>query len=175
MKKELICIVCEKKFYSTYKNKKCCDEVCKFKYYTLKYKEKRRSLGLLNNKKVCNYCGNEFFTDNKVINYCSDNCRKNFKIQYYTEKCNSGYFYEKFFKKGEGYLGLRFRVLKRDNFRCQYCGRNPRNDKDIILEIDHIIPRKLKGQNNINNLITSCLECNQGKGDVLLEQRKLTR
>jgi len=55
----------------------------------------------------------------------------------------------------------RFEIFKRDGFQCQYCGKAP---PGIILEIDHIIPKKLKGTDNINNLITSCFDCNRGKG-----------
>lgn len=48
---------------------------------------------------------------------------------------------------------IRFEVFKRDNFTCQYCGKNPPN---IVLEIDHINPISKNGDDNINNLITSC-------------------
>jgi hypothetical protein len=56
---------------------------------------------------------------------------------------------------------LRFEVFKRDNFTCQYCGKKA---PDVILNVDHIHPVKHGGDNKIVNLITSCLECNQGKG-----------
>lgn len=59
----------------------------------------------------------------------------------------------------------RFEVFKRDNFTCQYCGRMA---PDVILEIDHINPVKNGGNNNILNLITSCFDCNRGKGKRLL-------
>jgi hypothetical protein len=61
---------------------------------------------------------------------------------------------------------LRFEVFKRDSFTCQYCGRSA---PDVILEIDHIKPVSEGGNNGILNLITSCIECNRGKG-----KRKLT-
>lgn len=71
---------------------------------------------------------------------------------------------------------LRFEVFKRDNFTCQYCGRMA---PDVILEIDHINPVKNNGDNNILNLITSCRDCNRGKGakkitenDVLKRQQE---
>ncbi|NMA06481.1 MAG: HNH endonuclease [Ruminococcaceae bacterium] len=35
---------------------------------------------------------------------------------------------------------------------------------DVILEIDHISPVKDGGNDNILNLITSCFDCNRGKG-----------
>ena len=56
---------------------------------------------------------------------------------------------------------LRFEVFKRDNFTCQYCGRKT---PDVILEIDHIIPIAEGGDSDIQNLTTSCYECNRGKG-----------
>ncbi|NLJ38093.1 MAG: HNH endonuclease [Candidatus Atribacteria bacterium] len=55
----------------------------------------------------------------------------------------------------------RFEVFKRDNFKCQYCGRTP---PEVILEIDHIIPKSKGGADDIENLITSCRDCNRGKG-----------
>lgn len=60
----------------------------------------------------------------------------------------------------------RFEVFKRDSFRCQYCGRSA---PDVILEVDHIIPVAEGGKNDLMNLITSCRDCNRGKG-----KRKLT-
>lgn len=56
---------------------------------------------------------------------------------------------------------LRFEVFKRDAFTCQYCGRMA---PDVILEVDHINPVSNGGDNDIMNLITSCKDCNRGKG-----------
>lgn len=61
---------------------------------------------------------------------------------------------------------LRFEVFKRDSFTCQYCGRMA---PDVVLQVDHINPVKEGGDNSILNLITSCFDCNNGKG-----ARKLT-
>lgn len=59
----------------------------------------------------------------------------------------------------------RFDVFKRDGFGCQYCGRTP---PTVILHVDHIDPVKNGGRNNKDNLVTSCRECNLGKGARLL-------
>lgn len=59
----------------------------------------------------------------------------------------------------------RFEVFKRDKFTCQYCGRK---SPDVVLEIDHIKPVAEGGNNGIMNLITSCRDCNRGKGKTLL-------
>lgn len=72
-------------------------------------------------------------------------------------------------KQSNGRLTLRFTVLMRDEFRCQYCGRSPKTDADVILEVDHIIPRSNGGLDTITNLVTACRECNQGKKDILLK------
>lgn len=60
---------------------------------------------------------------------------------------------------------LRFDVFKRDAFICQYCGRHP---PEIILEVDHISPVSEGGKTEIDNLVTSCFDCNRGKGKVPL-------
>lgn len=59
----------------------------------------------------------------------------------------------------------RFEIFKRDEFTCQYCGRKT---PDAVLEIDHIIPVAEGGENDEKNLVTSCWECNRGKGAALL-------
>jgi hypothetical protein len=56
---------------------------------------------------------------------------------------------------------IRFEVFKRDKFTCQYCGRMA---PDVILEVDHIKPVAEGGNNGMLNLITSCRDCNRGKG-----------
>lgn len=55
----------------------------------------------------------------------------------------------------------RYEIFKRDNFTCQYCGQEA---PDIILEVDHIKPIAEDGSNDLTNLITSCRDCNRGKG-----------
>lgn len=59
----------------------------------------------------------------------------------------------------------RFEVFKRDRFTCQYCGRM---SPDVILEVDHIKPVVNGGTNKMINLITSCRDCNRGKGKTKL-------
>lgn len=56
---------------------------------------------------------------------------------------------------------IRFEVFKRDKFTCQYCGWMA---PDVILEVDHIKPVANGGNNDLLNLITSCRDCNRGKG-----------
>lgn len=59
----------------------------------------------------------------------------------------------------------RFDVFKRDSFVCQYCGEHP---PSVILHVDHIHPVAAGGGNDMDNLITACSACNQGKAANLL-------
>lgn len=67
---------------------------------------------------------------------------------------------------------LRFEVFKRDNFTCQYCGRMA---PDVVLEVDHINPVKNDGTNDILNLVTSCKDCNIGKGAKKLTENEMLK
>jgi hypothetical protein len=58
---------------------------------------------------------------------------------------------------------LRFQVLQRDAFRCQYCGRSARDG--AILHLDHVVPFSKGGPTSEDNLITACERCNLGKSD----------
>lgn len=59
----------------------------------------------------------------------------------------------------------RFEVFKRDSFTCQYCGAKA---PDVILEVDHITPVAEGGDDDLTNLVTSCFDCNRGKGKRVL-------
>lgn len=61
---------------------------------------------------------------------------------------------------------LRFIIMKRDNFKCQKCGRSPATDPTVILHVDHIKPYSKGGETVIENLETLCMVCNIGKGDL---------
>lgn len=63
---------------------------------------------------------------------------------------------------------IRFEVFKRDGFTCQYCGRMA---PDVVLEVDHINPVANGGENDIMNLVTSCQDCNRGKGKRKLSSK----
>lgn len=65
---------------------------------------------------------------------------------------------------------IRFEIFKRDSFKCCYCGRSA---PEILLEIDHINPVSKGGDNSILNLITSCFDCNRGKGAVELKDNTM--
>jgi len=55
---------------------------------------------------------------------------------------------------------LRYKVLKKSNFRCDLCGAT-KNDRP--LDVDHIIPRSRKGKTEESNLQVLCSKCNRSK------------
>jgi len=69
--------------------------------------------------------------------------------------------------KDPGFVSTRtrFRVLNKFKFTCQYCGRKA---PDVVLHVDHIIPRSLGGTAQEDNLTVACSECNLGKSNLLL-------
>jgi len=54
-------------------------------------------------------------------------------------------------------------LMRRDNYRCAYCGRRAET-------IDHVIPRSRGGQHAWENCVASCTVCNHRKADRLLEE-----
>ena len=57
----------------------------------------------------------------------------------------------------------RFKVLRRDNFTCQYCGAKA---PAVVLQVDHVVPVSQGGDGEMDNLVTSCVTCNRGKGTL---------
>ncbi len=51
-------------------------------------------------------------------------------------------------------------ILTRDNHRCQYCGSSRGS-----MTVDHVIPKRLGGQEAWENLVCACSKCNNLKGD----------
>jgi hypothetical protein len=60
-------------------------------------------------------------------------------------------------------LKLRDEILRRDNFKCVYCGRGVSDG--VRLHLDHIIPFSKGGSSEADNLQTLCEECNLGKSN----------
>lgn len=63
---------------------------------------------------------------------------------------------------------LRYKIFKRDRYKCCYCGNSPAIDENIILHIDHIIPISKNGSNSEDNLQTLCSTCNLKKSNKLI-------
>jgi 5-methylcytosine-specific restriction endonuclease McrA len=52
---------------------------------------------------------------------------------------------------------IRERILRRDGYICQYCGQEANT-------VDHVVPRRLGGNDVDDNLVASCRRCNLSKG-----------
>lgn len=57
---------------------------------------------------------------------------------------------------------VRFAVLRRDRFRCVYCGATASEKR---LHVDHVYPRSHGGSDEMDNLVAACDECNIGKSN----------
>ena len=60
-------------------------------------------------------------------------------------------------------------IFRRDNYTCQYCGRQGLN-----LTVDHVVPRHLGGTHSWLNVVTACATCNHQKGGRKLEESHMT-
>ncbi len=58
------------------------------------------------------------------------------------------------------------RILKRDHFRCQYCGLdgNASFENALAMRVDFVMPRARKGKRNPHNLVACCRPCEVIKG-----------
>lgn len=64
-------------------------------------------------------------------------------------------------------LGMRYKILSRDRFRCSICGRSPANDLSVNLHVDHVVPVAAGGKTTEENLRALCSDCNIGKGSKI--------
>jgi hypothetical protein len=60
----------------------------------------------------------------------------------------------------------RFLVMRRDDFKCGYCGRSPANNPGLELHIDHVQAYSKDGPSTMDNLRTACNVCNIGKSNL---------
>ncbi len=58
-------------------------------------------------------------------------------------------------------------VLRRDGFRCQYCGSRD------SLTVDHVLPKSRGGGDSWENLVAACTPCNNRKGCRTPEEARM--
>lgn len=119
-----------------------------------------------------NYCIN----CGAIINRVSIRCKScSIKFRHQVVFSSTEYpieFEKKYGMEPKDWIELASKIRKRDKYICQYCGSNGHI-------IHHIVPRRIKIDNNPNNLITLCLKChpiierltteyiNQGNGNFI--------
>jgi HNH endonuclease len=57
---------------------------------------------------------------------------------------------------------LRWSVLKRDHYKCRYCGKD-----SGPFHMDHVYPVIKGGETSYRNLVTACDKCNMKKHDAV--------
>jgi hypothetical protein len=62
---------------------------------------------------------------------------------------------------------LREKIKKRDKDTCQQCGVSVRDEPNLLIEIDHVIPISKGGATTEDNLQALCWRCNRTKGATL--------
>ena len=82
----------------------------------------------------------------------------------YSRKDSNNY-YKELSSKNAGGAALRIKLLKRQDFCCAYCLSSLNGKR---MNIDHVKPLKLGGNNNPKNLVAACGECNRDKGNSRL-------
>lgn len=92
-------------------------------------------------------CGKRFIPKSRNHRFCS-------------RKCQESAAREQHLRQTE------FEIFAHDNFRCQYCGRSPKDG--AVLTVDHIYPQRSGGKSDRFNLITACRKCNSQKNNKLL-------
>jgi 5-methylcytosine-specific restriction endonuclease McrA len=60
-------------------------------------------------------------------------------------------------------------VLIRDDHICQYCG-----ERDRIMTVDHVIPKSRGGSSTWENLVCSCMHCNNRKNNRTPQEANLS-
>jgi len=74
------------------------------------------------------------------------------------------------FKYGVKLRFSRNNIYLRDGGRCQYCLNKLSKDK---ITLDHVVPVSKGGKKTWENIVLSCMTCNQKKGNRTLEQANM--
>ena len=59
-------------------------------------------------------------------------------------------------------------MLQRDDYTCRYCGGKA---PAVVLDVDHIVPVRDGGTDEMDNLVAACVDCNVGKSGHPLDKR----
>ena len=135
------CKGCPIQFAPKDKRQKFHNAVCRDKYYLEHYGSPPVSKTCANPK-----CGAQFTTTMpKKQFYCKPECREEHRLAVQDE------LHSRVVAETQTYLGERFATMRRDNFKCVYCGASKEQGAVLDVVIDDGV------------LKTCCLECKIGK------------
>lgn len=108
----------------------------------------------MSDKKNCKNpnCNKRFEYINPYKKYCSYKCRDEHRAIKH-----KGLIIKDYSKQP-----LKEEIFKRDNYKCFYCGKDLKDR--VGLQIEHLISKYNGGNNQPDNLVTSCSVCNIKKG-----------
>jgi 5-methylcytosine-specific restriction endonuclease McrA len=135
-----VCLMCKQAFKPSQNRQKYCSEKCCIKYWKLQHLDKRN------------------FWDKRWQ-------RKDYKL--HPEKWRKKNLKRELLKKKSGYRLTPsdwMKILKKYNFSCAECGRQ---QPEVKLTVDHIIPLIKGGEHSYKNIRPLCLSCNCRKGASL--------
>lgn len=114
----------------------------------------------------CNRCGVEFISKTNAVTtakYCSVQCRELDKDDRRRERIA--------LTLTDGEPVIRWRIFKRDRYRCHICKRKTDASKAVphprAPTIDHLIPIALGGRHEPANVACACFQCNSAKSHHL--------
>lgn len=111
------------------------------------------------NKKLYKLVGFEELTQSQIEelkNICDS------KVDAYIQKRGDAIWSHRTTNRAPVSGSIRYQVLKRASFRCELCGISA---EEKALEVDHITPKNLGGEDSINNYQALCYSCNASKKD----------
>jgi len=163
------CLVCRKKVFdkpSRIKNRRYCSAGC----VSIAYKTRMTGNnnphwqgGRIN--KTCIICGKIYFVIKSNINktkFCSWKClyaaHNKFRSGINSVHWNGGSTSTYKRIRTPQWKLLSTQVKQRDNYTCCICG-----DKEHRLNVHHIIPYKVGGKDDMDNLMTLCIKCHTKK------------
>lgn len=146
-----------------------CKEIEKHKEAVQKLTSFLNALALSKTPRKCEKCGKEFLSEYATQKYCSKKCRQKAKGNKHSvrSRCRKyGVLYDS--------NVTRAKILKRDNYTCQICGKKC-NPTDVrwgsfgpdFPTVDHIIPLAKGGAHIWSNVQCACGICNSYKRDLL--------
>lgn len=166
-RKTCICEWCGKKF-ETWQSRKgrFCSHQCTSEFAATQTPTGKRSEWF---KYTCTVCGKSYevkasqFKSRGPSKYCSNECRAEAKAVSMQGDGNPNYRGGTILCRGSNWGRQRRKTLKRDNYRCQICGRKLKKRDRWVLDVHHIIPFRefdnYLDANQLSNLITLCKSC----------------